>query len=64
MAWREVNTTAVWSRIETFCCLNSFAERLSTLMNGRKSILRRISLLCRSKEISLMPVSAATQVLS
>ena len=38
IAWREVKITAVWSKTEIFCCLNSFAERLSTLINGRKSI--------------------------
>ena len=34
----ELNTIAVWSRMETFSALNSFAERRSTCIKGRKSI--------------------------
>ena len=38
IAWRERNTMAVCSGMDTFCCLNSFAVRPSTFIKEQKSI--------------------------
>ena len=65
IAWREVKITAVWSKTEIFLLSELFRWKALHFDKWAKIYFHtHTSRRCRSKEISLMPVSAATQVLS